>query len=104
MSRIWPAIVPEKVQVYLDYPYGAEQVAFITESSGGKGQKASDKTIRKLKERAGKIGANGIVLKSSQQKKGVIVYGAWIIPQDELSISADAVYVQMPFDDLDPSK
>jgi len=92
-SRERPVIACEKVLVYFQYPPFADEVAIITESAGGKGQKATDKAIRKLKERAGKIGANGIVVQDTQQHRGVIVYGAWIIPTDELTISARAIYV-----------
>ena len=92
-SRVRQPVKPENVQVHFQYPPLAEEIAIVTESAGGKGQKATDKTLKKLKERAGAIGANGIVLESRNQSKGFITYGAWIIPQDEVTISARAVYV-----------
>lgn len=92
-SRTREPVQPENVQVYFQYPPLADEIAIITESAGGKGQRATDKTIKRLKERAGMIGANGIVLESRHQNKGFIMYGAWIIPQDEVTISARAVFV-----------
>jgi hypothetical protein len=55
----------DDVQLYFSNPPPVvHELAIVTASARGHGQKATDKTIRRLKERAGKIGVNAILLES----------------------------------------
>jgi hypothetical protein len=80
--------------VYPNIPPGAEEIAIITSEADGKRQGAADKALKRLKERAAKLGANGIVLGSLDVHKGFIFYGPWFIPQDNTTIQAKALWVK----------
>jgi hypothetical protein len=73
-------IPPESVRVYAQPPPKYEQIATIDASSKGSlaltGQQNMDKAIERLKEEAGKLGANGVLLQGVQdQQSGAIGTG-----------------------------
>jgi hypothetical protein len=75
-----PPIPPESVRVYAQPPPKYEQIAAIDASSKGSlaltGQQNMDKAIARLKEEAGKLGANGVLLQGVQdQQSGAIGTG-----------------------------
>ena len=63
-----PAISPESVRVYRTPPRRFERIAIISSSSGGAWPFAArgqvDEAIAEVKEKAGEIGANGILLEA----------------------------------------
>ena len=86
-------VPPEQVRVYHAAPPAFEEIAIVTAEAKGKSQRASDKALRRLKERAGKLGANGLILNGLTVNKGFVMYGWWYVPTDETSISGSAIYV-----------
>lgn len=80
--------------MYQSAPLLFDEIGIITEEAGGKSQKATDKVIKKLKERAGKLGANGLILDNVMVNKSAVMYGAWYIPSAETSMSAHAIFVR----------
>lgn len=63
-----PALAPEAVRVYAEAPAGSEQVALLTASAGqgyATAQTTMNLVLKTLKEQAAKLGANGIVIISS---------------------------------------
>jgi hypothetical protein len=68
-----PSINPSEVKIYLETPQEFETIALIEASSTIEfsRQSAQDRVIQELKNRAAKIGANGILLtKSGSQNSG----------------------------------
>lgn len=61
-----PSIPPDQVKVYSTPPPAFEEVAILSASSDSMftvgGQKSLDKVVERLKEQAGKLGANGVIL------------------------------------------
>jgi len=61
-----PPIPPDQVKVYSTPPPAFEEVAILSASSDSVftvgGQKSLDKVVERLKEQAGKLGANGVIL------------------------------------------
>ena len=69
VGTVRPPIPPEQVKIYLSPPKKFEQVAIINSSSRNSGafteQQKMDRAINRLKEEAGKVGANGILLQAT---------------------------------------
>src|ERR1700689_5179280 len=57
-----PAIPPEQVVLYSTAPASYKGIATVMAEAGGKGQGAADRAIRRLKERAANLGANGLIV------------------------------------------
>ncbi|MBL8421816.1 MAG: hypothetical protein JNK92_14425 [Dechloromonas sp.] len=74
VGKIRPAIAPEQVKLYLSPPKKYEEVALLESSSRGSfavtEQGKMNKVVELLKEEAAKIGANGILLRSSGNESG----------------------------------
>lgn len=87
------AIAPEAVTVYSAKPENCEEVAMISARANGRSQRSTNKAVKRLRERAADVGANGVLIQEQKQHKGVIVYGVWIVPQDELQMSGLALWV-----------
>ena len=79
------SISPSEVKIYLDFPEGYETIALIEASSefafkdpaiNITWQSKSDKIIERLKMEASNLGANGVVIKNTENKnKQNISYG-----------------------------
>lgn len=73
-----PPIPPEQVRIYSAPPSGFEEIALIESSSRGSfsisDQGKTDTVIERLKEEAGKLGANGVLLEltGSESSGGVM--------------------------------
>ena len=69
VGTVRPPIPPEQVRIYLSPPKKFEQVAIVNSSSRNSGafteQQKMDRAINRLKEEAGKVGANGILLQAT---------------------------------------
>jgi hypothetical protein len=67
-GTIHPATLPEGVKIYSTAPANSEVIGIVSASSisGLTWQQASDDALRRLKIEASKIGANGIVVKNSE--------------------------------------
>lgn len=68
-----PPIDPEQVQVYMQVPPGAQQVAILEASSIGSGptnQMKTNKVMKRLKAEAAALGANGILLQGIGNEYG----------------------------------
>jgi len=95
-GNVRPAIDPMTVKVYLDPPTKYETIGIVEASSdvGFSSQEAQNRTIEKLKQQAAKLGANGVLLKSTENKAGggVIVYGAYVT-YDTKTARGEAIYV-----------
>ncbi len=62
-----PPITPDSVQIYMQPPAGKyEQIAILNTSSAGSfsftAQSKTDSVIKRLKEQAARLGANGVIL------------------------------------------
>lgn len=98
------AITSDAVKVYSTMPPGAEEIGLINAESAGKNQTSVDSAIAELKRRAGKLGANGIVIEArgtttsrTDSSIGVIQNGLLIKPEWETQktvIQARAVFVK----------
>ena len=68
-----PAISPDDVAVYMQPPPQYEAIAHVDATSQGSfaftGQQNMDKAIARLKQEAARLGANGILLESVQDKQ-----------------------------------
>ena len=85
-------VPPEIVKVLQFKPANAEEIGIVWADADGKGQKAINKVMLRLKTTAGKLGANGIIIDNMYVRKGLIIYGGIPIPQDETSVNATAFY------------
>ena len=69
VGTVRPPIPPEQVKLYLSPPKKFEQVAIVNSSSRNSGafteQRKMDRAINRLKEEAGKLGANGVLLQAT---------------------------------------
>ena len=69
VGTVRPPIPPEQVKIYLNPPKKFEPVAIVNSSSRNSGafteQQKMDRAINRLKEEAGKVGANGILLQAT---------------------------------------
>lgn len=102
-----PPIAASDVQVYLEMPANAEQIALLNADSEMAptftSQQEVDWVMRRLKEGAAKLGANGIVLQQMGKEKGTATantynygngYSNTVISQSESQVaSAIAIYV-----------
>lgn len=74
VGKTRPAIAPEQVKLYLRPPKKYEEVAMLESSSRGSfaitEQGKMNKVVELLKEEAARIGANGILLRSSGNESG----------------------------------
>lgn len=67
IGKARPPITPDSVQIYMQPPAGKyEQIAILNTSSAGSfsftAQSKTDSVIKRLKEQAARLGANGIIL------------------------------------------
>jgi hypothetical protein len=73
-----PEIPVEQVKVYLEKPDNYEEIALIeatSDSSWSFGEQAKmDAVLKRLKQEAAKVGANGILLQKTGEKEGNSVY------------------------------
>ena len=73
-----PEISAEQVKVYLEKPANYEEIALIeatSDSSWSFGEQAKmDAVLKRLKQEAAKVGANGILLQKTGEKEGNSVY------------------------------
>ncbi len=63
-GTVRPAISPEEVRLYLEPPSRYETIGIVEASSdvGFSSQMAVDRAVNRLKSRAARIGANGVLL------------------------------------------
>lgn len=73
-----PEIPVEQVKVYLEKPESYEEIALIeatSDSSWSFGEQAKmNAVLKRLKQEAAKVGANGILLQKTGEKEGNSVY------------------------------
>jgi hypothetical protein len=67
IGKARPPITPDSVQIYMQPPAGKyEQIAILNTSSAGSfsftAQSKTDSVIKRLKEQAARLGANGVIL------------------------------------------
>ena len=74
-GEVRPAIDPSEVRIYLEPPLQFETIGIVEASSDVEisRQAAQDRVINELKNRAAKIGANGILLINTGRQSGDIV-------------------------------
>lgn len=74
VGKIRPAISPDQVKIYLRAPKKYEEIAVLESSSraswAASSQGKMDVVIRRLKEEAAKIGANGVLLQGTGSEYG----------------------------------
>lgn len=87
-----PAIKPEQVTIYQEAPASFDLIAAVSAQSRFSGQKAMDRTIRELKEKAAKLGANGVVVTDA----GVSTVYINGIPVVKTLANGRAIYVEKP--------
>jgi hypothetical protein len=67
-----PPIDPDQVKLYLQPPAAFEQVAILEATSAGPGaftnQQKTDKVLKRLKQEAADVGANGILLQAMDRE------------------------------------
>ena len=90
-----PPIPPESVVVYSIAPPRYDVIATVMSEAHGKGQGAIDKAMARLKERAAKLGANGLILGNiNVNKTYATYYGLPIGPgPSQTGVSGTAIYV-----------
>jgi hypothetical protein len=77
-----------QVKVYDAIPFGSEPVGILMAKASGKSQGSIDAAMKRLKEKAASLGANGIVINDVGTSTVFINY--W--PVDETQVSAKAFY------------
>lgn len=74
VGRTRPPISPELVQIYTTAPENSEEIALLDASSKNSwsftSQGKMDKAIERLKREAAKLGANGVLLRSTGDQYG----------------------------------
>jgi hypothetical protein len=82
-----PAVRPEKVRIYSEPPMFCDRIGLVAASADFlfSEQKAIESAIRKMKEVAGKRGANGVVIKETAREY-----------DDSIHLSGEAIYVTLP--------
>ena len=74
-----PPIAPESVRIYLQLPEKYEEIATLSANSRGSlaitGQQNMDKAIERLKREAARLGANGVVLQTMQDRQSASIGG-----------------------------
>lgn len=78
----------EQVKVYEAIPPDAHAVGILMATAGGKSQGSIDKAIKRIKEKAASLGANGVFVNTVGSSTVFINY--W--PVDETQLSANAFY------------
>ena len=94
-----PAIDVANVVVYSAPPSQSyEVIAMVMSEADGKGQEAINTALKRLKERAAKLGANGLVFGGvTVNKHYVTYYGLPIAPvASETGVSGTAIYTSGP--------
>lgn len=99
-----PPIDFAQVNVYASMPAGAEEIGLINAESAGKNQAAVTSALKELRIRAGRLGANGVVIEGrgtstsrTESSLGVIQNGLLIKPawdSEKTVIQARAVFVK----------
>lgn len=93
-GNVRTAIDPKIVKIYLNPPAKYETIAIIEVSSdvAFSSQAAQNRTINKLKKEAAKLGANGVLFKSTENKisNGAFVNG---ISSDKKVTQGEAIYI-----------
>ncbi|EKE87068.1 hypothetical protein [Idiomarina xiamenensis] len=73
-----PPTTAEQVKIYVDKPANYEAIAMIEASSDSSfsfsDQSKLEAAVKRLKEEAAKVGANGILLQGTDEKRGDSVY------------------------------
>ncbi len=94
-------IPAEDVKVYIDAPRKYTTIGLVEAKSEVEfsGQAARDRAIKKLKAKAGKLGANGVILLSSGERSGgmsgTFVSGVFIGSDSEYkTVSGKAIFVE----------
>ena len=91
-----PAIAPERVVVYSTAPATTyDVIAIVMSEAGGSSQSSADKATLRLKARAAKLGANGLIIGNININRSErTYYGMPIGPgPSETGISGTAIYV-----------
>ena len=88
-----PAISPDAVKIYSEAPANFEKIGFISANTGGTGQRATDRALKELKNQAGKIGANGIVLGALSTPVTPVMVGFVMTQAENTTFSATAIFV-----------
>jgi hypothetical protein len=92
------AISAEEVQLYSAAPQSQYQVIALVNASSGNGwtdQQSIDYAVEELKNQAGAVGANGVILgQPGSQTGGFVMSGNIAIPYDEQTVSGTAIYIQ----------
>jgi hypothetical protein len=92
VGKVRPAISPDLVKVYLRPPKKYEEVAVIESSSKGSfsigSQGKMDVVVRRLKEEAAKVGANGVLLQGTGSEAG----GAVMVGSSTATVSGGTAY------------
>lgn len=83
-GSVRPKVAPETVQIYGTLPANARVIGTVSASSyaGVSLQQASNGALTRLKDEAGRLGANGIYLYASQDQ-----------PLSGVNASGEAIYV-----------
>ena len=90
-GNVRTAISADAVKVYTDAPEKYEKIGFVTASYAGVGQRAMDLAMSELKNQAGKIGANGVLLNGASTASSPTYiynpYGGVVVNSQTTSIS-----------------
>ncbi len=94
-------VLPENVKLYLEPPKSYEVIGLINASSdaGWTEQGSQDYAVRELKEQAGKVGANGVLLTATGERTTTAIggYGTGVlytIPITAKTVQGKAIYVK----------
>jgi len=94
-----PAISASEVKLYLEPPTEYETVGIVNASGDVEfsEQAAQDRVLNKLKSQAAKVGANGVLLFSTETKSGetvIMTAGAFYpVSTKKIAAQAKAIYV-----------
>jgi len=78
IGKARPPITPDQVQIYMEPPAGKyEQIALLDTTSSGSfsftAQSKTEAVIKRLKEEAAKLGANGVILQGMSDVSGASI-------------------------------
>ena len=95
-----PAISPQAVKLYTTPPTRYEVVALVKASSDAwwTSQGSVDYAIQELKKQAGRLGANGVLIRATgQSNSGTVITGSpgvlYGIPVTAENVSGEAIFV-----------
>ena len=94
-----PAISASEVKLYLEPPTEYETIGIVNASGDVEfsEQAAQDRVLNKLKSQAAKVGANGVLLFSTETKTGetfIMISGAFYpVSTKKIAAQAKAIYV-----------